>query len=228
MSSLLSVSNTSNEYEEFSLKDIEVLVDSDGENWFKRAHIIRYLGLAKILKSVEGLDTQEMPQRDDIKAMVSNLYPWSGPKDHQNKTDKFLSFFGVMYVIVNTKKDKGKALKEHILKDIVPRRFDAKIEEIKGKHQHSIEEKDPTIALLNDDLKNHEYENVGLQGEIRAKDQQIATLQRRYVGYLSDEFKNNGISIIANNNEEEEYPYISICGQHGYRRHKVRVMLTLN
>ena len=30
------------------------------------------------------------------------------------------------------------------------------------------------------------------------------------------------------NNEEDEYPYISICGQHGYRRHKVRVLLTRN
>ena len=50
------------------------------------------------------------------------------------------------------------------------------IEEIKEKHQQAIEEKDATIALLNDDLKNREYENVGLQGEIRAKDQQIAAL----------------------------------------------------
>ena len=49
-------------------------------------------------------------------------------------------------------------------------------------HQQAIEEKDEAIALLNDDLKNREYENVGLQGEIRAKDQQIAVLQRRYVG----------------------------------------------
>ena len=89
-----------------------------------------------------------------------------------------------------------------------------------------LKKKDATIALLNDDLKNREYENVGLQGEIRAKDQQIAALQRHYVGCLSDEDKNNGISIIAKNNEEEEYPYISICGQHGYRRHKVRVLLT--
>ena len=82
--------------------------------------------------------------------------------------------------------------------------------------------------MLNDDLKNREYENIGLQGEIREKDQQIATLQRRYVRYLSDEDKNNGISIIAKNNEEEEYPYISICGQHGYIRHKVRMLLTRN
>ena len=76
--------------------------------------------------------------------------------------------------------------------------------------------------MLNDDLKNRKYENVGLKGEIRAKDQQIAALQRRYVGYLSDEDKNNGISIIAKNIDESESPYISICGQHGYRRHKIR------
>ena len=136
--------------------------------------------------------------------------------------DKILSVFGVMYVIVIW------GLKDHILKDIIPRRFDAKIEEIQGKHRQAVEEKDTTIALLHDDLKNREYENVGLQGEIGAKDQQIAALQRRYVGYLSDEDKNNGISIIAKNNEEAEYPYISICRQHVYRRQKVRVLLACN
>ena len=69
---------------------------------------------------------------------------------------------------------------------------------------------------------------MGLKGEIRAKNQQIAALQKSYVGYLSDEDKNNGTSIIAKNNDEAEYLYISICEQHGYRRHKVRVLLTSN
>ena len=99
---------------------------------------------------------------------------------------------------------------------------------MKEKHQQAIKEKEATIALLNDDLKNREYKNVGLQGDIRAKDQQIAALQRHYLDYLWDEYKNNGISIIAKNNDEAEYPYISICIQHGYRRHKVRVLLTRN
>ena len=82
--------------------------------------------------------------------------------------------------------------------------------------------------MLNDDIKYSEYENLGLQGEIRAKDKQIAALQRRYAGYLSDEDKKNGIIIIAKNNDKAWYPYISICGQHGYRRDKVRVLLTRN
>ena len=43
-----------------------------------------------------------------------------------------------MYVIVNSRKDKGKALKEHILKDIVPRDFDARFKKIqKGHHQRN-------------------------------------------------------------------------------------------
>ena len=114
------------------------------------------------------------------------------------------------------------------MKDIVPRGFYVKIEEIQKKRRQAIEEKDAAIALLNDDIKNREYENLGLQGEIRAKDQQIVAMQRRYVGYLSDEDKNNGIRIIAKNNDKAGYPYISICGQHGYRRDKVKVLLTSN
>ena len=122
-----------------------------------------------------------------------------------------------MYVIANSKKDKGKALKDHILKDIVPRGLEARIEEIQEKYQQIIEEKDATIALLNDDLKNREYENVGLRGPAKT-----------LVGYLSDEDKNNGLIIVTKNYDEAEYPYISICGQRGYRRHKVRVLLTRN
>ena len=55
------------------------------------------------------------------------------------------------------------------MKDIVPRGFDVKIEEIQENHRQAIEKKDATIALLSDDLKNREYENLDLQDEIRAK-----------------------------------------------------------
>ena len=37
MSSVLNVSNASSNHERFSLKDIEVVVDKKGQNWFKRA-----------------------------------------------------------------------------------------------------------------------------------------------------------------------------------------------
>ena len=137
MSFLLNVSDdASRKPEEFSLKDIEVLVDNKEQNWFKRA----------------------------------------------------------------------------------PRGFDARMEKIQVKHQKAIEQKDAALSLLSDDLQDRENqiqptqcENVGLLGEIRAKNQQIAALQRRYVGHLSNEDKNNSISITTKNNKITEYPHISIC-----------------
>ena len=91
-------------------------------------------------------------------------------------------------------------------------------------HQEAIKEKDTVLPHGDNQIQTIQYENVGLQGKIRAKNQQIAALQERYVGHLSNEDKNNVISIITKNNEEAEYPYISICGLHGYRRHKARVL----
>ena len=94
--------------------------------------------------------------------------PGEDAQDH----DIFISLTGTLYVIVNSRKEKGKALKEHILKDIVPRGFDARIEEIQGKHQQAIEEKDAALALLNDDVQEQgnrtqtiQYENVALQAQ---------------------------------------------------------------
>ena len=56
-------------------------------------------------------------------------------KEDAQDHDIFISLTGTLYVTVNSQKDKGKALKEHILKEIVPGGFDARTEEIKGKHQ---------------------------------------------------------------------------------------------
>ena len=49
MSSVLNVSNESSKPAVFSLKEIEVLVESEEQNWFKRAHIGQYLEIARIV-----------------------------------------------------------------------------------------------------------------------------------------------------------------------------------
>ena len=46
ISSVLNVSNGTSKAEEFSLKDSEVLADSEEQNWFKRAHVGKFLGLS--------------------------------------------------------------------------------------------------------------------------------------------------------------------------------------
>ena len=50
MSFVFNVSNGSRKLAEFSIKNIEVLVDSEEQNWFKRTHVRKSLGLFHIRK----------------------------------------------------------------------------------------------------------------------------------------------------------------------------------
>ena len=99
-----------------------------------------------------------MPTRQELVPVRRTTLSWAGPKDRQNKTHKFLSVFGIMYVIANSRKDKGRALKEHKLKVIVPRGFDAKIEEVQGQHRQAIIGRDNQIHTI-------QYQNVALQAK---------------------------------------------------------------
>ena len=68
---------------------------------------------------MNSLEKCEILTRKELIPTRRGTLGWSEPKDQQNKTNKFLSAFGVMHVIVKFQKDKGKTLKKHILKDIV-------------------------------------------------------------------------------------------------------------
>ena len=226
MSSVLIVPNAGSKPEKFSLKDIEGFVDSEEQNWFKRAQMGKFLGVEDIRTSLNGLAKCKILTRQELIPIRHGSPGWPGPKGQQNKTNKFLSFFGVIYVIVNSKKDKGKVLKEHILKDIVPRGFDIRIEEVQEKHRQAIIEKDAAIALLNDDLKNRDkqiqaiqYQNVALQAQRDVyKDQLqkyqgiITHLKTIHVPNAKDPGKNNIVMIIEKNTAPEEdefyeYPF---------------------
>ena len=212
MSSVLKVSNSSSKSEEFNLNNIQVLVDSEEQKWFKWAHVGKVLGLKHIDTSVEGLDKCEMPTRNDIKTIRHDTGVWSGSKDHQNKTDKFLSVFGVMYVIIKSQKDKGKAIKKHILKDIVPRGLDARIEENRGKHQQTITGRDNQIKAL--ELRNEEHQKniLTLNKEI---DDFIANRHAAHRGCFD-----NMLCFIKKNSKEIHSYYIIRCQYKQQEKHK--------
>ena len=71
-----------------------------------------------------------------------------------------------MYVIVNFQKDKGKALKKHIMKDIVSRGFDAKIEKIQEKHRQAITDGENQIQALEFRNEEHQQKILKLNKEI--------------------------------------------------------------
>ena len=67
MSSLLNVSNdASKKPEEFSRKDTEVFVDSEEQNWFKRAHVGKFLGIEDIRTSLNDLEQCEILTRQEL------------------------------------------------------------------------------------------------------------------------------------------------------------------
>ena len=134
MSSLLNVSNNaSRKSEEFSLKGIEVFVDSKEQKWFKRAHVGKFLGIARIITSTSKLSEEDKRSRAFLQAK-GEIHSMDPPREYAQDHDIFIPLTGALYVTVNSRKDKGKMLKGHILKDIVQQGFDVKLEEIQGKH----------------------------------------------------------------------------------------------
>ena len=109
------------------------------------AHLGKFLGIEDIRTLLNDLKKCKILTRQGLVPTQCSTPGWSGPKDQQNKTDKLLSVFGVMYVIVNSRKVKGKTLKEHILKDIVSRGFNVRIKEIQGEHNQQTSQLQQTI-----------------------------------------------------------------------------------
>ena len=88
-----------------------------------------------------------------------------------------------------------------------------------GDHQQAIEEKDAAIVLLDDDLKNREYENVTLQAQrdvyqalLQRCQDTITHLKTRYLDHARDPGKDNNIIIVRKhttpaNNKYHGFPY---------------------
>ena len=113
---------------------IEVLVGKDDQHWLKRVRIGKVLAIDDIHTSLNGLEKWKMLTRQQFEPTRFNPPGQSGPKFQENKTDKFLSVYDIIYTITNSRKDRGNAPNEYILKDIVPRGINAKIAEFQEKH----------------------------------------------------------------------------------------------
>ena len=88
-------------------------------------------------------------------------------------------------------------------------------------HRLAIEEKDNALDLLNDDLDESHRNIAILEQDNLELQRENEILKRRYVPYLEDPKKDNGIVVIQKNNGDE-YPYIAICGQQGYVAQKIQ------
>ena len=210
-----------------SIEDIEVLIDCDNKPWFKRAHVGAFLGLEDIRTSVRNLEGDDFCTREQLGARHS-MPGWSGPKEQQNKTDVFLSVYGVMHVIIISQKERGKELKEFIFNIIIPRGLNEKIKQLQEDHQLAIIEKDNKIQAvqyinvgLYEEIKAIEYEKVGLQGEIREKDHQITQCENRIQDLIANRNTDIVLSLIDKQCKNEPHKFYMIhCHYKNLNNHK--------
>ena len=117
------------------------------------------------------------------------------------------------------RKERGKELKEFILKDIIPRGLNEKIKQLQEDHQLAITDRDNKIQAI-------QYENVGLQGEIRAKDHQIARCENRIQDLIERHVPRRGVidtvlSLIDKQCENEPHKFYMIrCQYKALNKHK--------
>ena len=83
---------------EFSLKDIEMLVDNKEQNWFKRAHIGRYLGMARIITSTTKLSEEDKRSRTFLQT-EEGCHIMNPPGEDAQDHNIFLSEASALYVL---------------------------------------------------------------------------------------------------------------------------------
>ena len=105
-SSLLKVSNRSSKSEEFNHNDIEVIVDNKEQNWFKRAHIRQYLGIACIKTSTARLSEEDIRSRAILHADCG-IHSMDAPRKDASDHDIFISLTDALYVTRKLLKRQG-------------------------------------------------------------------------------------------------------------------------
>ena len=142
------------------------------------------------------------------------------------KNDHYLNEEGMYELLFSSQQPLAKKLRKHCCNVMFPHIRKQLTNKMVEEHQRAIrerenviEEKDAAIALLNDDLEDVGKQLVNLEHENRELQNKVKRLQKRYVPYLQDNKKDNGMVIVQKNNGDE-YPYVAICGQQGMLRRR--------
>ena len=191
---------------------------------YKRQDLGRYLKIPDIKTTYRGVATKSRLELSEPKVFSKHLL-----LQRRNNQDAFVDLEGALEIVVRSRKPKAVELTKWL--------NHKGVEKLVEDHQSALgaerQEKDMQLALLSDDLaleQEHarqldqrvtqlQCNNTGLQGEIRAKDQEIARrqseiaeLRERYVDHCRDPRKDNTVMITRKHTTDEddehfEYPY---------------------
>ena len=176
---------------------------------------------ADVIKTFCGQDNSAQKYQLITFLAYGNFMDWS----KESRTDGYyINEVGMYELLVSSQQLRAKDFRKHCCNVMFSHIWQQLIDKIvddylRHDHQQALTECDNRIQVMH-------YENIDLHGKIEPKGQEIAASQRRYLSYRLNIYKNNSATIVAKRDDESaEYPYISICRQHGYRTHKPKVLL---
>ena len=131
--------------------------------WACAREVCRALEYGKATKTadiVKHLCSREnYAYRCQLSEFVSETNFMDWPKDSR-KDDYYINEEGMYEIVFSSQQPKAKDFRRHCCNVLFPHVRQQLPNKMKENHQQAIEEKDAALALLNDDLKNREYENV--------------------------------------------------------------------
>ena len=156
----------------------------------------------------------------------------------ENPHDAFVDLEAALEIVVRSRKPKAVELTKWLTRKGIDKLVDEHqkaidAERCKKEHQKAIDEKDMQIALLDDDLLNSqdlvrqlEYNNTGLQGEIRAKDQEIVRRQNELQDLIVNRHVprkqeiDNVLCFVDKKSDDKHQFYVIRCQRKALETHK--------
>ena len=189
------------------------MFDEQNQPCFKRADLGRYLGVVNMRQTFKNTATKS---RLELSREGVSLPDTLGRL--KNPHDAFVNLDAALEIVVRSRRPKAVELTKWLTHKGVEKVIEEHQKAI-DVERHKVQEKDTQLALLNDDLtesqelvRHLEFNNTDLQGEIRAKDQEIARLHERVVPHAMNFGKNNVVMIVRKHTRKNddchfEFPY---------------------
>ena len=113
-----------------------------------------------VLKKHVNIENKQ--HKHELEGCAAAARPLEWPKKSQ-PDDYYINEENMYELLFSSQQPKAKDFRRHYCNVLFPHVRQQLLNKMKEDHQQAIEEKDATIALLTDDLKYREHDNVALQ-----------------------------------------------------------------
>ena len=193
----------------FTFKNVELkVVTINGKPWTRAKEVCKALEYNKKTAHVirAHCSRENYAHKYDLTSVPTAGTPVNWPKDSQ-KYDLYIKEEGMYELVFSSQQQKAKAFRKYCCNEMFPRIRKQLVDKMQEDHQQAITDRNNRVQAI-------EYENVGLQGEIKAKDQQIEASQNkiaepveRYVDHCRSPSRDNIVIIVRKHTTPENDKY---------------------